>query len=32
MLDAGADFPVGGVVFLLPGREFALAFLSAVWG
>jgi len=31
VLDAGSDVLVGLVVFLFPGREFALAALSAVW-
>jgi hypothetical protein len=31
VLDASANFAVGGVVFLFPGGEFALAFLPAMW-
>lgn len=31
VLDAGSDVLVGLVVLLFPGREFALAALSAVW-
>lgn len=30
VLDASADFAVGGVVFLFPGREFGLAPFAAV--
>jgi hypothetical protein len=29
VLDAGADFAVGGVVFFFPGREFGLAAFAA---
>lgn len=30
LLDAGADFAMGGDVFLFPGREFGLAAFAAV--